>query len=56
MESSRHSNKVPWRENRTTMRADEGHEISEEISVSKAGISCTKPDERNFQVSERLVR
>jgi len=39
----------------TTMRAGEEHEMSEEVSVSKAGISSTKPGESNFQVSEELV-
>jgi len=39
----------------TTMRASEGHELSEEFSVSKAGMSCRKPGESNFQVSGGLV-
>jgi len=37
------------------MRTGEGHEMSEEVSVSKAGMSCTKPGESNFQVSGGLV-
>jgi len=32
----------------TTMRVGEGYEMSEEVSVSKAGMSCTKPGESNF--------
>jgi len=39
----------------TTMRADDGHETSEEVSVSEVGISCTKLGESNFQVSGELV-
>ena len=33
----------------TTMRAGEGHEMSEEVSVSKAVVmSCTRSGESNF--------
>jgi len=39
----------------TTMKAGEGHEMSEEVSVSEAGMSCTKSGESKFQVSGRLV-
>ena len=39
----------------TTMRAGEGHEMSEQVSVSRTGVSCTNPSESNFQVSGGLV-
>ena len=39
----------------TTIRAGEGPEMSEDISESKAGMSCTKPGESDFQVSGGLV-
>jgi len=39
----------------TRMKVSEWHEMSEEVSVSKAGMSCTKPGESNFQVSGELV-
>ena len=40
----------------TTIRAGERHEISEEVSLSKAGMSCMKPGKSNFKVSGGLVR
>jgi len=36
------------------MRAREGQEMSEEVSVSEAGMSCTKLGGSNFQMSENF--
>jgi len=40
----------------TTIRAGERHEISEEVSVSEAGMSCMKPGKSNFKMLGGLVR
>jgi len=40
----------------TTIRAGEGHEISEEVSVNETGMSCMKPGKSNFKVLRGLVR
>jgi len=40
----------------TTIRAGERHQISEEVCVSEAGMSCMKPGKRNFKGLGGLVR